>query len=181
MQKRSFYNRALNDKVTFLETSEETNGNRTVLEFEMFKSSGPPLHYHGKVTEKFEVVEGKLHLKVDKEKHILIPGNQVVVPPKTPHKFYIPENNKVRFRTSFEPGDPRMENFVKIMFSLADDNLVNSKGAPRKFSHLASLMVMSDQYATGFLSLLDPILRRAAKKAKENGTEQWLLNRYCSD
>lgn len=179
MKKRTFYNRALNDTVTILETSEDTNGKRTVMEFEIFKSSGPPMHYHGKLTEKFEVVEGRLYLIVGNQKHILEPGNQVIIPPKTPHKFYNPVTDKVRFRTTFEPGDVGMENFIKIMFSLADDNLTNSKGVPKKFSHLAALMSMSDQYAAGILGLLAPLIRRAADKAQKDGTERWLIDRYC--
>lgn len=149
------------------------------MEFEMFKSSGPPLHYHGKLTEIFEGIEGRLYLKVGKQRHILGPGDRVVIPPKTPHKFYNPVSDKVIFRTRFEPGDIGMENFIKIMFSLANDNLTNSNGAPKKFSHIAALMSMSDQYATGFLGLLTPLMRKAAAKAKKDGTEQWLIERYC--
>jgi hypothetical protein len=39
---------------------------------------------------------------------------------------------------------------------------------------------MSDSNAPGWMSLLSPIIRRVAKRAKKNGTEKWLLDTYCN-
>jgi hypothetical protein len=30
------------------------------------------------------------------------------------------------------------------------------------------------------MSLLSPVIRGVAKRAKKNGTEKWLLDRYCN-
>jgi len=38
---------------------------------------------------------------------------------------------------------------------------------------------MSDSNAVGFFTLLSPIMRMVAKKAKKDGTEKWLLDKYC--
>jgi hypothetical protein len=38
---------------------------------------------------------------------------------------------------------------------------------------------MSDTNGSGLLTLLSPIIRIAAKRAKKNGTEKWLLDKYC--
>ena len=62
MKKRTFFNPVINDTATFLETCEETNGKHSLIEIELYKSNGPPLHYHNAFSEKFEVVEGKLYL-----------------------------------------------------------------------------------------------------------------------
>jgi len=73
-----------------------------------------------------------------------------------------------------------MENFIKIIYSLAADGLTNNKGEPKKFAHLASILVMSDTNGSGFLTLMAPVIRMVARRAKKDGTEQWLLDKYCS-
>lgn len=179
MQKRTFFNPIMNDTATFVETSEESNGKHSVLEIQLYKSEGPPVHYHKTFSEKFEVIEGTLYLQVGKEKKLVNAGESFTIPAGTPHKFYNPTNDKARFRLIFEPGHTGMENFIKIIYSLAADGLTDKKGIPKKFAHLATILVMSDSNATGFFTLLSPIMRMVARKAKKDGTEQWLLDKYC--
>ena len=179
MQKRTFFNPVINDTATFIETCEETNGKHSLIEIELFKSDGPPLHYHNAFSEKFEVIEGILYLQVGKERHILKSGEQVTVAPGTPHKFYNLTNDRVKFKIIFEPGHVGMENFIKIIYSLAADGLTNKKGVPKKFAHLAVILVMSDTNGAGLLTFLSPVIRMVAKQAKKNGTEKWLLDKYC--
>jgi hypothetical protein len=124
-------------------------------------------------------LDGKLYLQVGKQKYVLNPGEQKTVAPGTAHKFYKLTNDKVKFRITFEPGHTGMENFIKIIYSLAADGLTDRKGVPKKFAHLAAILVMSDTNGSGFLTLLGPIIRIVAKRAKQNGTEQWLLDKYC--
>ncbi len=179
MEKRVFFNPIFNDSVTFLETCKESNGRHTIAEIELHKSDGPPLHYHKAFIEKFEALEGDLHLKIGKKTKVLKPGELLVVHPRTPHKFYNPTNDRVKFKVTLEPGHSGMENFIKILYSLAADGLTDKKGNPKKFSHLASILVMSDTNGSGLLTLLSPFIRIVAKKAKKNGTEQWLIDKYC--
>jgi mannose-6-phosphate isomerase-like protein (cupin superfamily) len=179
MKKRTFFNPVINDTATFIETAEETNGKYSLIDIELYKSNGPPLHYHNAFAEKFEVTEGTLYLKVGREQKILKSGDSVTVPRGTPHKFYNPTNERVRFKITFEPGHVGMENFIKIIYSLAADGLTNDKGVPKNFAHLAVILVMSDTNGTGFLTLLAPIVRMVAARAKKNGTEKWLLDKYC--
>ena len=180
MQKRVFFNPAINDTATFIKTSEEMNGEYSLIEIELYKSDGPPLHYHNAFTEKFEVMEGVLYLQVGSEKKILNHGDVVLVPKGVSHRFYNLTNDKVKFRITLEPGHVGMENFIKIIYSLAEDGLTDKKGKPKNFSHLASILVMSDSNARGMMSLLSPVIRMVARRAKKNGTEKWLLDKYCS-
>ena len=180
MQKRVFFNPAINDTATFINTSEEMNGQYSLIEIELYKSDGPPLHYHNAFTEKFEVIEGILYLQVGKEKKVLNHGDVVLVPKGVSHRFYNVTNDKVKFRITLEPGHVGMENFIKIIYSLAEDGLTDKKGKPKNFSHLASILVMSDSNAKGMMSLLSPVIRMVARRAKKNGTEKWLLDKYCS-
>ena len=180
MQKRVFFNPAINDTATFIKTSEETNGEYTLLEIDLYKSDGPPLHFHNAFSEKFEVIEGTLYLQVGKEKKILKPGDSEIVPKGKPHKFYNITDELVKFRITFEPGYIGMENFIKIIYSLAQDGLTDNKGKPKNFAHLASILVMSDSNAPGIMSLLSPVIKMVAKRAKKDGTEKWLLDKYCN-
>jgi len=180
MQKRVFFNPAINDTATFIETSEESNGEYSLIKIELNKSDGPPLHYHNAFSEKFEVTQGILYLQVGKEKKILQAGQSVTVPKCTPHKFYNLTDDKVTFDITLRPGHAGMENFIKIIYSLAEDGLTDKKGKPKDFSHLATILVMSDTNASGMMSLLSPIIHMVARKAKRNGTEKWLLDKYCS-
>ena len=179
MQKRTFFNPIMNDTATFIETSEESNGKHSLIEVELYKSEGPPVHYHKTFSEKFEVIEGTLYLQVGKKQKLINAGEFYTIPAGVPHKFYNPTNNKVRFKLIFEPGHTGMENFIKIIYSLAADGLTKQNGVPKNFAHLATILVMSDSNATGFLTLMSPIIRMVANRSKKNGTEKWLLDRYC--
>jgi len=179
MEKRTFANPAINDAATFIKTSSETNGEFTLIEIELGKSDGPPLHYHNAFSEKFEVKEGVLYLQTGWDKRKLNIGDSVTVPAGTNHRFYNETNDIVKFHITLRPGHTGMENFIKIFYGLASDGLTDKKGRPRKFAHLAVALVMSDSNAPGWMSLLAPVIRNVAKRAKKNGTEKWLLDRYC--
>jgi len=73
-----------------------------------------------------------------------------------------------------------MENFIKIFYGLAADGLTDKKGKPKNFAHIAVALMISDSNATGWMTLLSPIIRNVAKRAKKNGTEKWLMEKYCS-
>ncbi len=179
MENRTFANPAINDAATFLKTAAETNGAYTLIEIDLGRSEGPPLHYHKTFSEKFEVKKGVLYIQVGKDKKVLNIGESITVPAGTPHRFYNETDNEVKFHVTFEPGHLGMENFIKIFYGLASDGLTDKKGKPKNFAHLAVALIMSDSNAPGWMSVLSPILRSVAKRAKKNGTEEWLLNRYC--
>jgi quercetin dioxygenase-like cupin family protein len=180
MEKRTYVNPAINDSATFLKTSIETAGEYTLLEIDLGKSDGPPLHYHKTFSEKFEVKEGQLFLQVGKQKMKLNVGESFLVPAGTPHRFYNEKDDMVKFQILLKPGHTGMENFIKIFYGLAADHLTDAKGKPKKFAHLAVALVMSDSNAPGLMSLLSPVIRSVAKKSKKDGTEKWLLDRYCN-
>jgi quercetin dioxygenase-like cupin family protein len=113
MEKRTFVNPAINDAATFIKTSEETNGEYTLIEIDLGKSEGPPLHYHKAFSEKFQIQEGVLYIQVGKDKKILNIGESVTVSPGTPHRFYNETNDKV-ISITLKPGHTGMENFIKI-------------------------------------------------------------------
>ena len=179
MKKRVYHNPVINDTATFVETSEESNGRHTIAEIELYQSSGPPLHYHNAFAEKFVALEGIMHIQVGNKHITLQPGEEYTVNPGTPHKFYNPTSNKARFKVVIEPGHTGMENFIQILYGLAADGLTDGKSIPKKFAHLATILVMSDTNTTGMMTLMSPIIRWVAARSKKNGTEKYLLEKYC--
>ena len=180
MQQRTFVNPAINDSATFIETSEETKGAYTLIEIVLGKSDGPPLHYHKSFSEKFECKHGILYVQVKKDIKKLTVGESVTIPVGTAHRFFNTSETPVRFHITLVPGSVGMENFIKIFYGLAADGLTDEKGKPKNFAHLAVALTISDSNAPGWMSLLSPVIRNAAKRAKRNGTEKWLLDKYCS-
>jgi hypothetical protein len=63
---------------------------------------------------------------------------------------------------------------------MATDGLTNKKSIPKSLKHIALIACMSDMNAPGFLTLIYPLLQRMAGKAKVNGDEQKLIDKYCS-
>ena len=121
MERRTFANPAINDSATFIKTSAETEGEYTLIEIDLGKSDGPPLHYHNAFSETFEVREGVLYLQAGKEKRKLNIGESFTVPVGTPHRFYNEVDNRVKFHITLQPGHTGMENFIKIIYGLASD------------------------------------------------------------
>ncbi len=75
--------------IRFVETTAETDGERLVVEI-AYAGSGavPPSHFHPTQTENFEVLEGEIHVKVGDSERTLRPGDELEIPPGTPHQMW---------------------------------------------------------------------------------------------
>ncbi len=62
----------------------------------------PPVHYHPDTEERFEVHEGLLVVEVNGETHQLEAGEEIVIPPTTPHVSYT-EAESARFSRKVTP------------------------------------------------------------------------------
>lgn len=167
MEKRLYVNPAINDSAEFLKTSSDTNGAYTLIEIDLGKSDGPPLHFHKTFSEKFEVKEGVLFLQVGKEKKRMVVGDSVTVPAGTAHRFYNEADNNVKFHITLVPGHTGMENFIKIFYGLAADGLTDKKGKPKSFAHLAVALTISDSNAPGWMSFLSPAIAGVAEEPEK--------------
>ncbi|EJL46730.1 hypothetical protein BAG01nite_33150 [Brevibacillus agri] len=109
-----------NETVTFLKTTEETNG-----EYLLFRTDLPPdngifLHYHTELTETFEGISGNLEVKIDGKKIILKPGEKLDIPRDHIHGFYNPSNEFVSFTAEIRPAGT-FESFVRCGYGLDTD------------------------------------------------------------
>lgn len=140
-------NPAIGHWVTFLQTSEQTNGRLLQIEYGVNKPESKPaipLHKHLRCEERFEVVSGQLGVLLDGERRVLEVGEQVVIPPGTPHTFWNAGDGKLRFITDVRPpGD--LQTYWETVFGLAQAGKVGRNGLPNLLQ-LAVVAPLADSY-----------------------------------
>ena len=82
---RRIFNPVQRDAATFLETSEESGGARTLAELEVAPGGKVTPHYHLTYSERFKVLEGQLTVEIDGVRHELGPGDEAVAAPRSLH------------------------------------------------------------------------------------------------
>ncbi len=183
MKNRTITNPINGDKLTFLKTCEETNGESFTAELEVFSnaqgsSAGPP-HYHASYTESFHVLEGELTLTIGNKTVVLKKGQSATIPLRTIHTFSNKTSQTVKAIVETLPGLQGFENGLYIMYGLAADGKTTKNGMPKSIAHVALLMAMSDTRFGGIMSVINTLMMLIAKKARKMGIEQELVNTYC--
>jgi mannose-6-phosphate isomerase-like protein (cupin superfamily) len=116
----SIENQVTGERLVFIKTSAETNGELVVVEA-FVKPSGfvASLHLHLYQDERFEVLAGEVGFQLGKSRLIARPGQCVSVPAGTPHKFWnASDNEEAHFVCSVKPA-LQFERLIETMFSLA--------------------------------------------------------------
>jgi quercetin dioxygenase-like cupin family protein len=126
----TIHNPATGERITFLATSADTDGEavviETVVEPDGFVAAG---HVHPCQSERFAVVSGTLGLKTGREKRELGPGEVATVEPGTAHRFWNAGDEPVTFVCEIRPA-LQFESLLETMFALAADGKTNRKGMP---------------------------------------------------
>lgn len=92
-------------QVTFLETAADTNGERLVMAHRVAPGNAPPPdHLHRRQQETFEVVAGRMWVRVRGEERTLSAGEHVKVPKGTPHTFKNAGAEAMHLRVTLEPA-----------------------------------------------------------------------------
>jgi quercetin dioxygenase-like cupin family protein len=114
----------------FHRTAEETGGESVLVEV-IVRPHGfvAAAHVHPFQTERFEVLEGRLGLRVDGKELEAGPGDVAVVPPGTPHRFWNAGDEEARFQCEVRPA-LKFESLIETMFTLAAQGKTNRKGLP---------------------------------------------------
>ena len=84
---------------------------------------------HPQQAERFEVRRGRAGLRPARTSSRSAPGEEAVVEPGTPHKFWNDGDAPVRFRCEVRPA-LAFESLIETMFALAQDGKTNKKGLP---------------------------------------------------
>jgi quercetin dioxygenase-like cupin family protein len=126
----TIYNEVTGERITFLATSADTDGEAVVIEVVVqpggFVAAG---HVHPFQSERFAVAAGTLGLKVGGKKLTLGSGEIATVEPGTSHRFWNAGDEPVRFVCEVRPA-LQFESLLETMFALAADGKTNRKGMP---------------------------------------------------
>jgi len=126
----SIENPITGERVTFLATSADTDGEVVVIET-VVQPHGfvAAAHVHPAQSERFAVQAGTLGLKAGRKKIVLAAGEVATVFAGTPHRFWNAGEDPVRFVCEVRPAF-RFEQLLETMFALAADGKTNKKGMP---------------------------------------------------
>ena len=175
---RRIYNPVQKDYVTFLKTSEETNGECTLVDVELAPKGGVVLHYHKTYSEKFDCLDGELMVQAGKAIHTLLPGQSITALPNINHRFFNTSDKVCKFRVELRPASRGFEQSLQVGYGLARDGQTNDKGFPKDRLALAWLFDISESNLPGWMSIFEFILRKQAKKARAKQLDRELVERY---
>jgi quercetin dioxygenase-like cupin family protein len=118
------------ERLHFLETSAETNGEYVLIETTVQPNGFvAAAHVHPYQTETFEIESGTLAFELDGEKIVAGPGERVTVPAGSAHKFWNAGDSEALFVCEVRPA-LGFERLIETMFGLAADGKTNRKGMP---------------------------------------------------
>lgn len=144
MNQRTIYNPVQNDYVTFLQTSAESDGQRTYCLLEIAPGGKVLPHYHLTYSETFVVQSGVLNVRVGQGELILEKGDRITVPPGILHAWYNLQPYTIAVDVIIEPGHTGFERTLQAAYSLARDGKTRPDGTPKSLLHLALLLDMSE-------------------------------------
>ncbi len=139
----------LKDRITFLKTTEETQGEYLLFQVELSPGGGVLMHYHTTFTERFEVSEGELTVDLGGKRLRLEAGQSAVASPYAVHRFSNESAGRVTFLAEVRPAR-QFEKNLRITYGLARDGKTNEKGIPKNLLHLAVSFQLADTYLPGF-------------------------------
>ena len=116
--------------LVFHRTATETNGESVLVET-IVRPDGfvAAAHVHPSQTERFEVLEGRLGLRIGQSEILAEPGDVAVVSPGTPHRFWNAGKGAARFICEVRPA-LQFESLIETMFTLAAQGKTNRRGMP---------------------------------------------------
>ena len=123
-------NHVTGETLVFRTTSADTNGERVVVEtFVEPNGAVAAAHVHPAQEELFEVLAGELEFRLGRQTLVAKPGDRVLVPAGTPHRFRNVGEQTAHFVCEVTPA-LGFEQLIETMFSLAADGKTNRKGMP---------------------------------------------------
>lgn len=140
---QTIINRITGEKIKWLETSRDTNGEYLYMSFEIAPNGSVPVrHVHPNQNEHFEVESGTLRLEINGETKYLNTGQTFLVPKGCPHQWWNESAEKpLKMKIKLEPA-LKSETFFEQFFGLANDGKTHVNGSP----NFMQVMAMSNEY-----------------------------------
>ena len=175
---RRIYNPVQRDAATFLETSEESGGARTLVELEVAPGGKVTPHYHLTYSERFTVLEGLMTVDIDGARYELATGDEAVAAPRSVHAWSNPGAKRCVTQVELRPGSPGFEKGLRVTYGLAADGLVLKTGVPRNPLHAALVLEMGEVRLPGVYAPLERVLGLLGRVARWRGIDRELERRY---
>jgi quercetin dioxygenase-like cupin family protein len=175
---RRIENPLIGDVATILVTSEESGGERTLLQIELAPGGGNPIHFHKTYTERFTVLEGQLTVHASGRDHELGVGDELLAAIGERHHFANRSGEPVVFLVELRPGHRGFEKALQAGYGLATDGKTNDKSVPKSPLQAAVLLLWSDMGMPGIWTVLERPLRLLARLARRRGIDRELEQRY---
>lgn len=146
---QTLINKITGEKIIWIETSEETNGQYILFEFEIPpKGFVPVRHIHPSQDEHFEILSGSLRLELNGETKEIIAGDKIIIPSGKPHQWWNDSSHTtVKAKIKFEPA-LKTEIFFEQFFGLANEGKTKNDGSP-KFMQIMAMSNTYDIYISG--------------------------------
>jgi quercetin dioxygenase-like cupin family protein len=126
-----YENRVQGDRAVVREGSEDTNGERLVVD--LYVRPGGAVagkHVHSYITERFEVLSGTVRFYLDGRDEVAGPGQEVVVPPGAVHDWWNVGEDETHVLVDIRPAE-RFELMIQNLYGLANDGKTNARGVPK--------------------------------------------------
>ena len=145
--------------VVFRRTSEETNGESVLVET-IVRPNGfvAAAHVHPYQTERFEILDGLVGLRIGDDELVAEPGDVAVVAAGIPHRFWNAGEREARFLCEVRPA-LQFESLIETMFTLAAEGRTNRRGMPNP---LRLAVIAREHFDTVRLPFPPAVLQRAA-------------------
>ena len=93
------------ETLTFLVTAADSNGKLLRVDVTADpRGAGPPMHIHRAFVERYDVREGRVHVRLDEQVRTISPGEPFEFPRGRPHTFWIEGDEPARMVVDFEPA-----------------------------------------------------------------------------
>lgn len=104
-KRREVINRLTGERIVFTKSTEETGGASVTFDFFLTPTGGVEFeHYHARQSETFRVRRGTLTLGVAGEKRTLGAGEELTIPPGTPHWLRNETSEEIEVEVEYRPA-----------------------------------------------------------------------------
>lgn len=146
-------------RLVFKQTASDTAGE--LLQSEQFVTRNNPEvpeHVHPRQEERFVVLSGRMGVRAAGDERVLGPGEEIIVPPGTPHTFWNAENEELHHLVELRPALDS-EAFFETVFGLQRDGKFPVEGEKRPPNPLQGALIVTEyeNYLTGIPIIVQKI------------------------